>query len=263
MVLRIFFVAISLTLWSACARNAQQDTPSETDASTTDLAQQIVDQCMVAHGGKARYDQVSLAFAFRDRTYKIFRKGGLFQYERIFADSTGQVRDVLTNEGFVREVNGATVFVEDTMKVKYAGSIGSVVYFAMLPFPLNDPAVIKAYLGAVSIKGRPHHKIRVTFQQEGGGPEYEDMFMYWIDTETHYLNYMAYLYHTDGGGIRFREAYNVRTVGGVRMADYINYEGDPDRMPLEALDQLFEQGKLRELSRIENENIRVLPDNPL
>lgn len=262
MIRSISIVVVSLVLLAACTRNVQTEQDAQTQKKP-DPAQVILQQSIAAHGGIERYDQLALAFEFRERTYKIFRKNGLFQYERIFTDSTGRVRDVLTNDAFYREIGGKEVAVHDTMQAKYAGSIGSVVYFAMLPFPLNDPAVIPKYLGERSVKGRLHHQIGVTFRQEGGGPEFEDEFMYWIDAATGYMNYMAYLYYTDEGGIRFREAYNERTVGGIRMADYVNYQGDPDSMKLEELDRLFEAGKLTELSRICSENIRVLQEMPL
>ena len=70
------------------------------------------------------------------------------------------------------------------------------------------------------------------------------------------MDYLAYSYHTDGGGMRFRASYNVRTVGGIRFADYVNYEADPS-LQIETLDELFTEGKLKELSRIELVNIKV------
>ena len=267
-ILRIAFFTAAALLLAACTRNTQQDanananSPAQT-SPVASRAQQIVDQSIAAHGGYERYEQVALAFEFRDRTYKVFRKNGLYQYERLFSDNTGQVRDVLTNDGFRREIDGQPAFVPDTMQVKYTGSIGSVVYFAMLPFPLNDPAVIKEYLGETTLKGRLHHKIRVSFHHDGGGPDHEDIYLFWFDAETHFMNYLAYLFYTDGGGIRFREAYNPRTVGGIRMVDYVNYKADPASVKLDEVDALFEKGELEMLSQIESERIRVAEERPL
>ena len=37
------------------------------------------------------------------------------------------------------------------------------------------------------------------------------------------MDYFAYDFETDDSGTRFREAYNARTVGGIRFQDYLNF----------------------------------------
>ncbi len=246
-----------LILMTACTKKVQQDKlASQVKDVPANPASQTIDQAIRAHGGLEKYENLSLAFEFRGRTYKAARKNGLYQYERLFTDSIGAVRDIVRNDGFVREVNGLEAAVHDSMKVKYTGSISSVIYFALQPFPLKDPAVIPTYLGEVELEGRKQHKIEVRFRQEGGGPEFEDVFMYWIDVEEGFVNYLAYLYHTEGGGIRFRKGYNFREVEGIRIADYVNYKAEYGKVELEELDKLYEAGELEELSRIETENAR-------
>ena len=73
------------------------------------------------------------------------------------------------------------------------------------------------------------------------------------------MDYLAYNYLTDGGGARFREAYNVRQIKGVRFADYINYEPEPETREVERFDSLYNEGKLKELSRIDTEDVVVEP----
>lgn len=257
----VMAVSAILILITACTKKVQQDKfSSEVSATPSGPADLAIDQAIQAHGGLENYENVSVAFEFRNRTYKAARKNGLFQYERLFADSTGDVRDIVRNDGFVREVNGLEAVVHDSMKVKYTGSVSSVIYFALQPFPLKDPAVIPTYLGEVELEGRKQHKIEVRFRQEGGGPEFEDVFMYWIDVEEGYVNYLAYLYHTEGGGIRFRKGYNFRVLDGIRYADYVNYKAEYGKVKLGDLDTLFEAGELEELSRIETENVRSIDD---
>lgn len=248
-----------LILMAACTKKAQQDKlssgVSETPSGPAGLA---IDQAIRAHGGMGNYEDLSVAFEFRNRTYRAKRENGQFQYERLFTDSTGDVRDIVRNDGFVREINGVEATIPDSMKVKYTGSVSSVIYFALQPFPLKDPAVIPTYLGEVELGGRKQHKIEVRFRQEGGGPEFEDVFMYWIDVEEGYVNYLAYLYQTEGGGIRFRKGYNFRVLDGIRYADYVNYQAEYGKVELEELDSLFDAGELEELSRIETENVRPI-----
>lgn len=216
-------------------------------------AQAIVDQAIETHGGK-RYERFHLSFDFRDRHYTARRDGGRFAYERAFSDSTGQVRDVLNNEGFFREVNGRKVPLTDKKRQAYAASVNSVIYFILLPYGLNDEAVQKRYAGEARLEGRPYHKIEVTFRQEGGGKDYTDTFVYWIDQERHTVDYLAYT----NEGLRFRKAVNPRFVNGIRFADYLNYESKLyPQAPVSSLDSLFTAGKLNKLSEIINENVEV------
>lgn len=220
-------------------------------------AEEVISEAIEVHGGDL-YDQVMVTFDFRDRSYVARKDEGSFQYERIFTDSTGSYRDVLDNEGFRRELNSRTIDVIDTMAAKYARSVNSVIYFALLPDALDDDAVIAEYLGTKEIKGKTYDKIRVTFRQEGGGEDHQDVFIYWFGQENRDMDYLAYLYYTDGGGIRFREAYNPRVVNGLKFYDFINYQ-PRDTVILENIDDAYLNGELEELSRIELENIEVTP----
>jgi len=216
-------------------------------------AQDIINRAIETHGGK-RYERFHLSFDFRDRHYTARRDGGHFTYERTFSDSTGQVRDVLNNEGFFREVNGRKVPLTDKKKQAYTNSVNSVIYFILLPYGLNDEAVVKRYVGETRIEGRQYHKIEVTFRQEGGGKDYTDTFVYWIDQDRHTVDYLAYT----NEGLRFRKAVNARFVNGIRFADYLNYESKLYlKAPVYSLDSLFTAGKLNKLSEIINENIEV------
>lgn len=235
-----------LTLLVACS--------SQSDKA----AREAVDQAIEAHGGRA-FEEARFSFQFRDRSYQWHRDGNRFEYRRIFTDTTGQaVTDILDNDGFKRLVEGQPVELPEERQNAFTNSVNSVIYFAVLPYPLNDKAVQKEYLGETQIKGEPYHKVKVTFEQEGGGEDFEDEYIYWFHLESHTMDYLAYSYQTEGGGMRFREAYNPRTIGGIRWQDYINYQPPTLDVPLEALDSLFEQGQLKELSRIELENIREL-----
>lgn len=220
-------------------------------------AQSIVDEAIVAHGGEI-YNSLNVEFDFRKMHYVIKTNGGEYQYERHQTDSSGvKTVDVLTNNSFERTVNGEVVSVPDTMAAKYSSSVNSVAYFFLLPAPLNDAAVNKKLLADVTIKGQNYHQVEVTFAQEGGGEDFQDRYIYWINQESKTVDYLAYSYETDGGGVRFREAYNVRSENGLRFCDYRNYGFEDTKTPLEELPSLFEAGTLPLLSSIENENVVV------
>ncbi|MBN7812156.1 hypothetical protein J0A68_14480 [Algoriphagus sp. H41] len=225
-------------------------------------AQQIVDESIVAHGGAA-FESSLIEFDFRETHYTIFKTPSAFEYTREFSDSTGMVKDVLNNSGFVRTVNGAVI---DTLTEERIGafsrSVNSVAYFAFLPYGLNDPAAVKTYLGETELKGKAYDLVKVTFVQEGGGEHFEDEFLYWFGREDRLMDFMAYSYHTDGGGVRMREVSSVSEVGGIRFQNYLNLKPADKETPVEKMQELYVSGQLEKLSEINLENIQVtqLPD---
>ena len=220
-------------------------------------AQEIVDRAIEASGGE-RYQNSRIEFTFRDRKYLAYRETGQRVLKRITQTDSARIEDVITGAAFDRKVAGVSQQLPDTTRRKLADAVNSVHYFAYLPSGLNDPAVNKTYLGVIEIGGSEYHKVKVTFDQEGGGTDFEDIFVYWFNTQTNLPDYLAYEYHTNGGGMRFREAYNERKVGGIRFVDYRNfkYEGS---LPVTSLDSLYEAGDLELLSLIELEDIQVTP----
>lgn len=250
----LFFVLVSGIV------SCQPSSEGKEYTVTTDKAQEVVDSAIAVHGGEL-FNHMALSFDFRDRHYTALRENGNFVYIREFTDSLGQVKDVLSNSGFYREVNGAKVKLTDERTNAYSNSVNSVIYFALLPFGLNDASVNKEYLGITSIKGESYHKIKVTFDQEGGGSDHEDEYVYWINTNSHRVDYLAYSFQVNEGGMRFREAKNVRNVDGILFADYINYKPVADTATLEKLDTAFENGELEKLSEINLENITLTTDS--
>ncbi|WP_439879995.1 DUF6503 family protein [Pontibacter sp. MBLB2868] len=227
-------------------------------------AQEIVDAAIAAHGG-ANLDQAVVSFRLRDKQYRALRDKDAYLYSRTFTDdSTGQrIHDVLTNSGFTRTVDSEKVELPQERKDAYSASVNSVIYFALLPYFLNDAAVKKAYLGEAKVKGEPYYKVKVTFVQNGGGEDHEDEYVYWIHQKKHTMDYLAYSYvEEDGKGSRFREAVNPRKIGGVLFQDYVNYTSRKD-FPLQNYDKAFEKGELEKVSEINLEEVQLseLPEN--
>ena len=246
-----------LVLLVGSCQNTQPQKATSTNSSGDLKSRQVIEDAIRIHGG-SNYQVHDIEFDFRERHYRSLRENGHYQYERIFTDSTGQkIRDVLTNDSFVRYVNGSQAEITDERKKAYSSSVNSVIYFALLPYFLKDPAVHSEYVGEVSIHGEPYHKVQITFQQEGGGKDFEDQFLYWFHRDQLTMDYLAYNYKTDGGGARFREAINPRVVNGIRFADYVNYKPVEETLYIMNFDSLFEAGNLDSLSLIATENIEV------
>lgn len=217
----------------------------------------IVDKSIDVSGGKI-IEKSIIDFDFRNRHYKATRKNGLFEYERQFQDSITVINDVLNNKGFKRFINNEYVELAEKREQAYSSSVNSVHYFSVLPYSLNSEAVNKSYLETVTLKNKEYHKIKVTFNEDGGGEDFEDVFIYWINTENYKVDYLAYSYSENHGmGLRFREAYNERYVEGIRFVDYNNYKPKNGDATLENLDVLFEKEELELLSKIKLENIKV------
>lgn len=220
-------------------------------------ADQIIDRTIENAGGD-RYDNANIHFTFREGTYGSKRKNGMYELTRKTSDSLGEIEDVLSNSNFERFINGNELQLADSTKTKYSNSVNSVHYFAQLPYGLQSEAVNKELLGTSEIKGKEYYKIKVTFEEEGGGEDHDDIYMYWINKKDFTIDYFAYKFYTGEGGIRFREAYNPRTIEGIRFVDYKNYKIEPWRdVDLKDLDKLFEDGKMDFLSDIKTENIEV------
>ena len=196
----------------------------------------------------------SLTFRNLDYTYQ--NQNGLYEYTRTQTDSTGAIiYDVLNNDGLIRYIDGKEAEITEERRGAYARSVNSVIYFFRLPYGLNDEAVIKNFKGEKTIKGKTYLEVQVSFKQEGGGDHFEDVFLYWFDKEDFSMDYMAYLYYTDGGGLRFREAINQRTVSGHKIQDYINLKPEDEKTDINNILDLYNAGKLIELSRIINEQV--------
>jgi hypothetical protein len=132
-----------------------------------------------------------------------------------------------------------------------------VAYFAFLPYGLNDAAVFKTYLGDTEIDGKNYHKVKVTFSEDGGGEDFDDIFIYWFNQETNLIDFLAYSYHTDGGGVRFRKVIRKHEIAGLILQDYENYKPEDKNTPVEEMEDLYKSGELELLSEINLENVMV------
>lgn len=235
----IFGVLFSALLITAC-------NPSEQSAD-------MLIQSAIAHYGGESYDTLNVEFKFRDKFYVLNHEDGDFQYERIFKDSIGrEIRDILDNEGFRRLREGEEVALSSKDSAAYANSVNSVHYFALLPYNLKDEAVLAHNKQDVLINGQPYKGVEVKFKQAGGGTDYEDVFMFWFNANTYDMDYFAYSYQTDGGGVRFRESINKEKVESVLFQDYNNYKASKETDLLN-LPSMFEKGDLELLSKIDLE----------
>lgn len=249
---RVIIVLLSLGILSC-----NEDKKAKTNKLS---AQQIVDSSIQVSGG-GLYDTSDIAFDFRGKTYILEGQPEKRIQKRLTVSDSAIIADIVVGQNFKRFLNDSLVSVVDSMATKYTNSINSVHYFAYLPNGLNDPAVNKELLGEVRIKENDYYKIKITFDKEDGGVDFEDVYVYWFNKQTLKPDYLAYEFHVDGGGMRFREAFNERFVKGIRFVDYKNYKTVDNTTAIDQIDSLFITERLEFLSNIELENIEVIPDN--
>ncbi|MGB0862039.1 MAG: DUF6503 family protein, partial [Saprospiraceae bacterium] len=175
---------VILTTWIACS------TPTPEEAILSKEAK-IIQATIQAHGGK-NYDKAAFSFDFRNRSYSFKNNEGLFEYT-MREEKEGQITaDILTNDRFERKINGEIQNLSKEDVAKYSGSLTSVIYFVLLPYKLNDPAVMLADKGQATIKGEEYDVLEIRFKEEGGGEDFHDIYYYWINQETNFVDYLAY-----------------------------------------------------------------------
>ena len=216
-------------------------------------ADSIVNRAIEAHGGDL-YKKADYSFIFRDKKYRFKNDGSSYEYSSEVQKGDSLIKDVMINNDFKRYINTKQQALSAENAGKYGESLNSVIYFATLPYKLQDASVNKKFIEETTIKDKKYDVIKVTFGQDGGGKDFDDEFHYWINKQTHKIDYLAYSYLTNDGGIRFRAAFNTRVVDGITFQDYINYEA-PLETALIKLPKLFEERKLKELSQIITENV--------
>lgn len=218
-------------------------------------AQAIVDRSLKEHGVQELEDD-SVRFTFRDHRYLHYQNEGRFHYERYALDSSKEYRDVLNNGGFTRYRNGEAVELKKADSLAYAEAINSVNYFAFLPYRLNDPAAKKEHIGQDTVEGTPYDIVRVTFRKEGGGKDHQDIFIYWFRERDARMDFLAYRYFRDDGGVRFREAFGRRRLEGTLIQHYHNFKASK-RTDLKKLAEHWEKEELEKVSEIRTENVKL------
>ncbi len=237
----------------AAAPTSASTAADDSEVKELSDAEKVLHRTVTTHGGD-HYGSANYSFVFRKKTYNFKNDGTNYRYTVTDEkDGSGTV-DVLNNGKFTRTIGGTKITLSEKDIAKYSEALNSVIYFATLPHKLLDPAVQLSLLPPANIQGKAYYTLMVQFQEEGGGTDHDDNFRYWINQKTNRIDYLAYDYKTNEGGVRFRSAYNPRKIDGIIFQDYINYKA-PLGTNLDDLTGMFDRGELKELSRIETEEV--------
>lgn len=234
---------------ASCQSEKKEEKPSKSKELT---AQTIVDKAIEFSGTDA-YKNSKISFDFRDFHLESEATCNGFKFSRKKNDTL----DVLHNSDFKRSVSGNDIKVADSTAFKFSESINSVFYFMQLPMRLNDGAVIKELKESQTFGDQSYHVVEVKFKKEGGGVDHEDVYMYWFNKDNFAMDYLAYKFKVNDGGVRFRAAKNPQLINDVRFLDYDNYRPESKDTSLESLLKLYSEDKLIKVSEILKTNIEV------
>lgn len=254
MTIRLFASALVLMAVAACERPAPSGDPEA--LALLDRARQ--------HHGSALLDDATVRFSFRGTPFVAERDGGRFRYSRALRDSLGRtVEEVVDNEGAHRFVDGEEVPLSPREAAALTTAVNSVVYFALLPASLADPAVRARLLTPARVGGEDYDRVEVTFAREGGGADYDDRYVYWLRQSDGQIGHYAYTYEVSPGdtaraatGSRFRVPIRSWREDGVLFQDWRNLSAD-SLDALEDYGDLYDGARLFEVSEVVLDSVRV------
>ncbi|MFT6679338.1 MAG: hypothetical protein ACJAZG_002016 [Granulosicoccus sp.] len=249
---------LSLLIWSCGGKRGSEGDKTQPESNKIEMevmseGKTLLAKVLKAHGGD-KYGSAHFQFVFRENDYTFKNDGVHFEYRKTFKKDGKEIIDRYSDKLFERHVEGELVDLSDKEKSAYSNSLNSVIYFATLPHKLLDPAVNIQFIGNTEMKGQGYEMLSVTFGQEGGGKDHDDEYLYWINSDSKRIDFLAYNYTVNNGGVRFRSAYNTRNIDGIIFQDYVNYKVVVGA-PLKELLGLFAMDKLEKLSVIETEKV--------
>lgn len=222
---------------------------------------EIVDRAIAHHGGETyRAITTELDVCSKSGCFHVLSRadGDRFDYT-VSGRAAGASRAVSSSGGELSvHLDGVAANLPADQQQRYRDWAMARIYFCFLPYRLNDPGVYKQDLGLVSWDNRRLHRVKVTFEP-GSSTDASDEYMYWFDPETGRLEYFAYTYDDNGGGLRFRRAVGHRRIGGILFFDQENLGVEGPDLSVDAIDEAYVRGTLRSISTVRLENIEVQP----
>ena len=246
-----FLLLIILMSFISC-----QDEENNQSLEESQKIEEIIKKTIEVAGGE-NYKKATISFNLREYNYRSQRNGLEFSLERQFVAGSDSILDVVSNSGFQRYVNDSLRKIPDSLLTRFNKEVKTVHYFAHLPYGLDNLGLNKDLLDDTRINGKPYFQLKMTYGKGESGVAGHDQFLYWIHKENYTVDYLAYKFEEEEEGIRFRAAVNPRVIKGIRFVDYHNYTAVKPDTQLEALDELYEKDKLKFLSTIETEVLKV------
>ena len=246
-----------LMLLVAC--NADQKKQSNKADHDDEIAPEYIIQKAIENSGKAKVFDHKISYKFRDKTY--ISEGNCGQFKMIRIDSSKQIKDVYYKNELKRTVDGKAVQLPDSTATRIKSSINSVNYFVHLPYRLEDAAVQAQRLLNDTIDGKAYYQLEVKFKEKGGGKDFQDVYRYWFDQNNYSMDYLAYTFLDNGGGMRFRAKRFEKRNNDVVFQDYNNFKPTSDTLQIDRLSTAYQKNQLKKVSEIIIKSVSVNPTN--
>jgi len=199
-------------------------------------------------GGDLFY-KAEITFRHQGIAYKSRRVDTGYSLQRFLPDTLRTV-DILSNNGMVRLQKSEQVPLDSVQKKNYGAAVEKVYFWLTAPFGFLNTSDSLDYLGEVVLAEKQYHKI--SHQRQKG-----DVLVYWINTETFAMEYLAHRLDTDRRQLRFLEVIQPNTIEGIRFKNYRAYRPKDPKTALADLDQAFEAAAMHRLSDVVFQNIAV------
>ena len=248
-----FLFLIILVLSSAC--QTDKKTQADDEGSAGILSADDIIQKAIEASGKQKVSDHRIVFEFRDKTYISEGICGQFKFTRI--DTSKQVKDVFFKDSLQRKVKGKVVQLADTTATSIKSTINSVNYFVHLPYRLKDGAVKAKRLADDTIADTFYYQLQVKFSKDGGGKDHQDIYRYWFDKKDYSMDYLAYEFYTNDGGMRFRVKKVERKMKGIVFQDYENLKPKADSLSFSNISEAYKEDRLEKVSKIITQPVSV------
>ena len=250
----LYFLPIIFLL--ACQTNDKKEKGNQSSPEKNISTAYII-QKAIEYSGKNKIKDNKVIFQFRDKTYISERICDQFKLTRV--DSSKNIKDVYYKDEIKREIKGQPVQLADSTAANIRSSINSVHYFVHLPYRLKDSAVKTEKLNDDTINDKEYYQLQVKFREKGGGEDHKDIYHYWFNKGNFSMDYLAYRFYTNDGGIRFRERRNEKRLDGVVFQDYNNFKPLSKDLKLSELSEAYQNNQLEKVSEIITTPISVTP----
>jgi hypothetical protein len=236
-------------------------TPAAAAEIAAEARLEIVARAIEYHGGdRYRHSEAELELCSGSGCYRIRVRtdGGLYAHE-VSGPHRGRTRTVRADNDSVSVLrDGEPLAVLPEARQALRDWAMARIYFAFLPFRLEDPGVVHEDQGLEKWAGRRLHRVKVAFLA-GSSTDAGDEFLYWFDPDTARLEQFAYSFDGRPGGLRFRRLSNYRRVGGILFFDQTNLGVEGDGLTVDEISAEFVEERMRPVSEVALREITVRP----
>lgn len=247
--MRLILLFLTFVFSFSCA---QKETTTKPNTSTT--SKKLFNEILNAHGVN-KFESSKVSFQIDDT-----------QFTHIIDDGRSKITQVRTKENKIHKAQyyGGSIqyyidneLQDDTYypRAMLERSLYGFVFTNTIPFSLRTNDVRLKSLNDVTIRKEEHYVLEVTFTEiESDNP---DRFLLYINKKNNHISYIALKHKLTSNIPQFRRLTNPRVINGILFQDYIIFTPENTTLPLDQLQQYYENADLKVVRNIDLNNIQV------